>query len=601
MKPITDNTAQELAERAAVERLINCYLRETGTHEPPCEPDSSILDGACREILQRLAAQGRAVTLRLAATDVLLIGVCRHRSAIGHHEFDAQWWCRMGETAPRPVTGAVELARLLMSELAGPNQEERVNSLLAHIQNSLEKTTHYVEMRLRNGAAAWDPNAEDPLLTAEQSLLFGHPFHPTPKSSEGFSTQDLARYSPELGVTFRLHYLAVDPAFLQEDFFPGAVEVVIPEAVRKEADQRLDERCKDWPLLPCHPWQYGYLCNQKAIQDLMAGGRVRDLGVLGEPVFPTSSVRTVRDPQHEYFFKLPFNVRLTNFYRVNPLEQMQRSVTASRALSIWTRHKPVRGFSVLTEVGYRMLCNPEWDAETREQLVASSAVLFRSAPTGLPSPMVLAGLLEPDIRGGMPAIMHCVHRAAGGCGRPVDAPFLGEWLRRYMEISLVPLLQCFVQGGISLEAHVQNTLLAVRDGWPERFFVRDLEGASIARGIAERHGLFSHLEENNAAFYDDSEAWHRFQYYILVNHFGHLIATLARHGDVGERSLWGVVGSTLRDHLDLFSGKGEADFIHDLLNRETFPGKANFLSRLRERGERPLYVSVPNPMQENAS
>jgi siderophore synthetase component len=599
---VKDCTDQVAVEQTAIERLLNCYLRETGILEPHSESDVATLNDACRERYQRLAQRGQAVALRLPATDVLLMGVCRYRSAVGHHEYEPQWWRSNGGEPPRPVTGAVELARLLVAELAGQdaavnNRDGRIASLLAHVQNSVDKTRRYVEARLRDGSAGWDPNVADPFLTAEQSLLFGHPFHPTPKSSEGFSSGDLARFAPELRAAFRLHYFAVDPELIQEDFISGTVRAVIPGHVREAADKRLEARFRGWPLLPCHPWQHDYLRREQAVCNLIADGRLRDLGMLGNMVYPTSSVRTVWDARHEYFFKLPLNVRLTNFVRVNPLEQMQRSLAVSRALSVWQKHKPASGFSVLLEVGYRTLMNPDWDSGTRERLAASFAVLFRTNPSGVPSPMVLAAMLEPDVRGGTPAIMHCIYRAARGRGRTVDITFLREWLQRYLEISLLPLVQCFVQGGISLEAHVQNSLLAVRAGWPERFFIRDLEGASIARGIAKRHGLFRHLEENSTAFYDDGEAWHRFKYYVLVNQLGHLIAVLARHGEADEHVLWDVVRTVLQDNTALFSGKGGEDYLHDLLNSRVLPAKANFISRLQERGEHPLYVPVPNPLQ----
>ena len=602
MKQQIDSAAQELAEQAAIGRLLNCYLRETGILEQSFESDAATLNDSCRECYQRLAQRGQTVSLRLPSTNVLLMGVCSYRSAVGHHEYEAEWWCSYGGEPPRLIEGMIELARLLMKELAGKDAEEhirekRIESLLEYVQNSLDKTTRYIETRLNKGTTSWDPNVEDPLLTAEQSLVFGHPFHPTPKSSEGFSTQDLSSFSPELGAAFRLRYFAIDPELVQEDFYSGADQFVIPEQVREEADNRLEARFKGWPLLPCHPWQHDYLCRDRAVRDLILDERLRDLGMLGDTFYPTSSVRTVWNAQHEYFFKLPLNVRLTNFVRVNPLEQMQRSLAASRALSVWEKHNPVSGFSVLSEVGYRTLVNPDWDSNTRERFAASFAVLFRAIPSGVPSPMVVAGLLEPDIQGGTPAIMHCIRHAAQDRGRVADIAFLREWLQRYIEISLAPLAQLFVQGGVSLEAHVQNSLLAVRAGWPERFFVRDLEGASIARGIAQNHRLFNHLEENSTAFYDDSEAWNRFKYYVLVNHFGHLISTLARHGDADEHMLWGVARTVLQDNTALISGEGKSSYLHDLLNSQTLPGKANFISRLRERGERPLYVPVPNPLR----
>ena len=58
-----------------------------------------------------------------------------------------------------------------------------------------------------------DPwHAPNPFLAAEQSLRFGHPFHPAPKASRGFTPPISTAYAPELGASFPLHWLAVDPA-----------------------------------------------------------------------------------------------------------------------------------------------------------------------------------------------------------------------------------------------------------------------------------------------------------------------------------------------------------------------------------------------------
>ena len=64
------------------------------------------------------------------------------------------------------------------------------------------------------------------------------------------------------------------------------------------------------------------------------------------------------------------------------------------------------------------------------------------------------------------------------------------WLERYLEVSLRPLTRLLVRHGIGLEAHTQNSLVALDDGWPARFVVRDLEGVSLNRDHPAAGGGF---------------------------------------------------------------------------------------------------------------
>ncbi|MBJ8192795.1 IucA/IucC family protein, partial [Bacillus cereus] len=53
--------------------------------------------------------------------------------------------------------------------------------------------------------------------TSEQSLVYGHPFHPFPKNSKGFTEYDVRMYSPELRTSFQLCYVAVrKDVYMQE-------------------------------------------------------------------------------------------------------------------------------------------------------------------------------------------------------------------------------------------------------------------------------------------------------------------------------------------------------------------------------------------------
>ncbi|GAA3080183.1 hypothetical protein GCM10020254_25650 [Streptomyces goshikiensis] len=80
----------------------------------------------------------------------------------------------------------------------------------------MHRTAEFIADR-REHPAPPAPVAGDLFLTSEQSLLLGHPLHPTPKSREGLSEAEVRPYSPELHGSFPLHWLAVAPAALATD------------------------------------------------------------------------------------------------------------------------------------------------------------------------------------------------------------------------------------------------------------------------------------------------------------------------------------------------------------------------------------------------
>ncbi|MGH3904622.1 MAG: IucA/IucC family protein [Pseudonocardiaceae bacterium] len=554
-----------IAERAARQRLLNAFLREAGGH---VTADGALLRVPLRE-----------------SGCVVLVGV-EHRSVLGHHAYRDEFRVQDdSEAAPMPI-GHHELVELLLTELEAiaaravvdPSAGQRRAELAAQIDNSVLHTTRYLERARLSRPAASDPRA----LTrhAEQSLLFGHPFHPTPKSAEGFSAPDLAAYAPELGASFVLHYFAVATELLIEDRFGAACWV--PPEVHEQAQRILGVDLEHRALLPVHPWQAGHLLRRDAVATLVADGGLVALGPLGHPVYPTSSVRTVCDPAFAIAWKLPLHVRITNFVRNNPLEHAQRAVDASRLIEGLRSRWAHDGFDVLLETGYRTIDNPA--------LAADVTVLYRENPfaTGRHAPQVVAGLLEEGADGEEPALVRYVRQATGCPDARLAGDHVAEWLRRYLEISLLPLLAVFSADGVSLEAHVQNSLLHLEDGWPARFFVRDMEGASVSRQQWADSGV---LRTDSPMFYDHAEAWSRLKYYFVTNHLGHLVHVLGRHADIDESRLWRVVRERVRT-------TPPDSYTRDLLESPVLPAKANLISRFTGRGERPLYVDIPNPICE---
>jgi siderophore synthetase component len=595
--------SRRVAEQAAIERLLNSYLRETGAPDPRVPVELLSAAGVPIDVLQVMRADGAPMFLPLPKSGGALLGSITWASPSGHHRFGARLWYQAPEGAlGGPLENAARLAQLLVEELAASEPEgelrrHRSRELLSQIFNSIDKTALYVE-RYPRVSKALDTEAPGAFIAAEQRILLGHPFHPTPKSSEGFTAGDLDRYAPELGASFQLHYLAVMPELVREDFLPGAREEVLPVDACSEAPRRSAVR-PGWCLLPCHPWQAAALRQTPGFRSLLEEGSVVELGPLGGPVRPTSSVRTVLVEEHPFFLKLPLGVRITNFVRTNPPEQLERSLDASRVVAALQARLRQPGFTILREVGWRALSPRGWEPEARQVLAAGTGVLFREAPPcgGAHPPLVVAALLEPSLDEDGPLLVHAVRRAAHRESGPLSPAAVGAWLRRYLQVSLVPLLTHFVHEGLSLEAHVQNSLVVLEEGWPTRFYVRDLEGTSLSQERAARHGLYGGLlAETSPLLYGDAEAWQRLLYYFFVNHLGHLLATLGHATAVPEHHLWGVVRDGVESLSKGLRAAGGGRYVDELLDGPTWPAKANLRSRFLERAERPLYLPIPNPL-----
>jgi siderophore synthetase component len=413
-------------------------------------------------------------------------------------------------------------------------------------------------------------------ITAEQGLRFGHIFHVTSKAAEGFSEEDMQRYAPELGASFRLHYFAVSTGILETRTINGERPVIDPEVALLTKDLL---GAGNYGLIPSHPWQANYLLGLSEIKALIASGKLISLGPLGEVAWPTSSVRTVWLPRQNLFLKLSLNIRITNFIRNNPSDQVRRALDASLALSMLPRH-------VLEQSAFRIL--PELASQTlrlpAEPLRAACAVVYREAMPASEAEHVrtIVAVLEEPAEGEIPLLTFLRLAAKGN---PLNEGLIRIWWKRYLDATLLPLLRLFLEYGISLEAHLQNTLIAFHDGWPVRGYVRDMEGASIGRA---RFPFPDRLPGDSPALYAEEQAWHRFQYYVLVNHIGHVIACLAREGLTTEAMLWRDTAMELNAIDD--------PLIQRLLVQPTLPAKANMLSSFYQRGERPSWVEIPNPM-----
>ncbi|MET8868024.1 IucA/IucC family protein [Nonomuraea sp. NPDC004580] len=440
---------------------------------------------------------------------------------------------RLESGAWRPLSSD-ELVTLVETELGGRNAE---------FAGQVAASRAAMEAILRARVEAVPP--ADPWLASEQALVYGHPFHPSPKARGG---DGWLRYAPEAHAEFPVRLLGVRDDVLDEGGDPSVLDA-------------LGEAPPGYRVLPAHPWQLELL--RPAL-----GGELIDLGP-GPVVAPTSSVRTVYAPSHEVCLKFSLDVRITNCVRKNAWYELAGAVELTRRLvpifdAVAVKHPGTRW---LPEPGYR-------SAALGTRLREGLGVIVRHSPWAVCSPGVTP----------VPAAALALDE------QPPDP--LGWW-RAYVGVVVPPVLDLYFTYGVVLEPHLQNVLVGLdADGIPVEAVFRDLEGAKLVEG---RHDLAGpHPEVARALTYDAERGWARVVYCLLVNHLTEIAATLAGPDDALLRALW-------REARDLIDRQADALRrplgLSDLLAGAPLPAKANLGVRWARAADRTAgYVPIANPL-----
>ncbi|MFG2931271.1 IucA/IucC family protein [Streptomyces achromogenes] len=619
--PLDDPDPHTAAQAAAVENLLRCWVRETG-----------------------LAAPATAsLTIPLPASGTALIAPVRYWSPTGWHRFGPPRLASAPGTAP-PVD-AVTLAALLTRETPtspgppgrtaptppGPRTDRDDATdpggtgrtpaahtdlpagvdLVARVADSVRRTAEFIRYRRAHPA-----DSPDLFLSAEQALLLGHPLHPAPKSREGLTEAESDRYSPEAHGSFPLHWLAVAPCLLATDsaWTERGRPVPAGRLVRSLAGTGL-ELPDGYTALPLHPWQAREVRHRPAVAALLDSGLLRDLGPLGAPWHPTSSVRTVHRSGAPAMLKLSLALRITNSRRENLRKELHRGVEVHRLLRTglagrWRTAHP--GFDIVRDPAWLAVDDPDGLP------VPGLDVVIRHNPftpaddagcvAGLVSPRPLA-VPHPDAAE-RPAtwpvrsrLAHLLARLTARTGRPVGA-VAAEWFLRYLEHVVRPVLRLDGEAGVALEAHQQNTLLLLDgDGWPIGGRYRDNQGYYFR--ASRREELTARLPgigDRSETFVPDDVADERLAYYLAVNNVFGLIGAFGSQGLADE----GLLLAAFRRFLATLAA-GPAPLCGSLpgrlLDSPVLRCKANLLTRLHGLDElagpvdtQSVYVTIANPL-----
>jgi siderophore synthetase component len=321
--------AVQEAGRRSMETLLNCYCREVAG--PQAQLDVGPPFGqndwpqSVHMALRNSGSNGASVMhIRFPLSGARLLTVVDAVSATGNYRYRSPFYCKEPAKA-WDLLCCDKLARLLLRELCLQSNTPSNDELMEQIRDSVTVTTAVLQ------AARPGPFSAEPLqafIESEQSLLFGHPFHPAPKSRQGVSFDDMLRYSPEMGAKFPLHYFAVRrDDLLQQSVLATSCDQII--AQQAPAGLAAGD---DYALIPTHPWQAHYLLAHTGVAQAIRAGRIRDLGAQGDAYYPTSSIRTLFHPNNPYFYKGSLNIRITNCVRKNAVYELEGALQVTRIM-----------------------------------------------------------------------------------------------------------------------------------------------------------------------------------------------------------------------------------------------------------------------------
>nr|WP_303650350.1 IucA/IucC family protein [Halalkalicoccus sp. NIPERK01] len=561
-------------------------MRETGDGEVIELDDTSVDTAAERAIACELPERGTELLAPLA-----------YRSPTGRHRFSLPAYYRAGGEWLALDLGT--LAALTAAEVARSRGAEATDDLLYHALDSRRAIERFVRARAgddRLDATEWT------FRDAEQSLVFGHLLHPTPKSREGIAPHDAPRYAPELRGSFPLSYVRADPALLKEG---SAREESASAWVRRalHEDPHVPEGFAetDDALVPLHPWQADHLRRRPRVRRLVEDGRVEFLGEVGREFHPTSSVRTLYAPDAPFMVKGSLAVRITNSVRTNKRPELERGVAVAELLDAGLGRELERrfpDFEVVRDPAYLTLGGDLMDGAESGFEVVLRKNPFRSGQARNVAPVV--DLCQDGIDGPS-RLARLVERIAEREGISNDAA-AEEWFRRYLATAIRPVLWLYLTHGIGLEAHQQNAVLSVEEGYPEAFYYRDNQGYYFAESTYPAvDEMLPGVGERADTLVPDAVADERIRYYVVLNDAFGVINALGVAGLVDERRVLSLLRAELESLREF--DRPESSLLESLLSERRLPCKANLLTRAEGMDElvgdledQSVYAEVPNPL-----
>ncbi|WP_438751654.1 IucA/IucC family protein [Pararhizobium sp. O133] len=574
-------SSRQIAEAATFQSFANCYMREVNggalvLHRTPSGPVD------CME-------------WSLPRQQIVLRGEITSPSLCGPHHF-GRVWCRGASDAIWRPLELMSALHSLVHESYRQVEDGHADhlrgfelELLMRVLESYQQTALFIEKAL--------PVIDDHFIEAEQSLVFGHWLHPTPKSRQGMTFWQQESYAPELRGQFKLHYFAAKAGHVRH---ASARSITAPDIVRSLVANSGETLAvgQDEYLLPMHPLQAEALLLDPDIQALQREGILRHLGPAGAPFTATSSVRTVYHPQQDWMLKFSLPVRITNSVRLNRRQELEAGVAMARLIDRIGFARRSENFRIIQDPAYITLDMPG-RSESGFEVILRDNPFSGDKGKGV---ITVTALTADPVAGDISRLERLVRNLAARDGETISETAL-IWFQHYLTCAVEPLIRLYDDYGVALEAHQQNSLLDICAGYPTVSYYRDNQGFYLSERY--RSLLCGHVPETEtiaSLYFPEAEIRDRFAYYLIVNQVFSIVSRMGHDGLCDEGQLLRMMRAHLEQCALTMTGAGR-DFARHVLDQPTIASKANLTTRLFDVDELQsdhaptLYRPVANPLR----
>lgn len=403
----------------------------------------------------------------------------------------------------------------------------------------------------------------------ERSMTEGHPCFVANNGRLGFGLGDFHAFAPEAGAPVQLEWIAVHRSkavftssqgldcgsHLEAELGAGTLGLFDAELCGLGLDPAT------YFFMPVHPWQWENKLTITFAAEI-AQQHLVHLGIGTDHYQAQQSIRTffnTSEPEKSYV-KTAMSVLNMGFMRGLSPQYMK----ATPAINDWLRALIARdgtlqehGLAMISEVaaigyhnGYYEAASAK-DSPYRKMLSA----LWRESPL----PMLkdgqqlatMASLLHVDADG-KPMVSALIERSGL---EPA------QWLRRYFEAYLVPLVHCLYRYELAFMPHGENVILVLEDGIPVRAIMKDIAEEIVLMG--DRLDVPEEVSRIKADIPDSQKVLAIFTD-VFDCIFRFLNALLVEDGKLTGDEFWRTAATAIRDYQDQHAELAEQFARHDL-------------------------------------
>ena len=402
----------------------------------------------------------------------------------------------------------------------------------------------------------------------ERSMTEGHPCFVANNGRLGFGITDYRAFAPETGAPVQLEWIAVHrsravfTASAGLDYRAHLEAELGPSLGSFDAGLELQGLDPDqYFLMPVHPWQWENKLTVTFAAEI-ARQRIVHLGTGTDIYQAQQSIRTFFNTSApaRHYVKTAMSVLNMGFMRGLSPQYMK----ATPAINDWLRNLmesdgalQARGFTMIGEtaaIGYHNR-NYEAGSANGSPYRKMLAALWRESPLPLLQDgqqlATMASLLHVDSEG-RPMVSALIERSG-------LAP--EDWLRRYFEAYLVPLVHCLYQYELAFMPHGENVILVLEDGVPVRAIMKDIAEEIVVMG--DRLDLPGEVSRIKADIPEGEKVLAIFTD-IFDCIFRFLAALLAEDGKLNQEEFWRTAATAIKDYQARHSGLADQFARHDL-------------------------------------